>query len=82
MQTLCGKEYVPRGRGGVPSAEWRESEDGAGHYGVCVECGMESVSIADITSSQSRILDLLTALVECGVTPVCLRDVVEDWLLV
>ena len=58
-----------------------EQEDGAGHYGVCVEYGMDSVSIADITSSQSRILNLLAELVECGVTPVCLRDVVEDWLL-
>ena len=60
-------------------------EDAAGsiaqQYGVFLECGSEQVSLPGITVSQSRILALLDTLMSGSVTPVSLRDVVEDWLL-
>lgn len=60
-------------------------EDAAGsiaqQYGVFLECGSEHASLPGITVSQSRILALLDTLMSGSVTPVSLRDVVEDWLL-
>lgn len=60
-------------------------EDAAGsiakQYGISLECGNEQASLPGITVSQSRILALLDTLISGSVTPVSLRDVVEDWLL-
>lgn len=54
----------------------------AGQYGISLECDNEQVSLPGITVSQPRILALMDALISGSVTPVTLRDVVEDWLLV
>ena len=60
-------------------------EDAAGsiaeQYGISLECGKERATLPGITVSQSRILSLLDTLISGSVTPVALRDVVEDWLL-
>lgn len=51
-------------------------------YGVEISCeDGEAESVRGITLSQNRILCLLMLLMEQTVTPVTLRDVVEDWLL-
>ena len=50
-------------------------------YGVQVsEEGGDVSSIPGITTSASRIDELLTLLVEHAVGPTSLQDVVEDWL--
>lgn len=50
-------------------------------YGVavCLEDG-EQCHIPDITCSHTGILGLISVLMRCTVTPVALRDVVDDWL--
>lgn len=55
--------------------------DGTETYGVLVEYGQEQEKLPAITISQQEIHSLLSALMEGCVTPVTLRDVVEDWLL-
>lgn len=52
------------------------------HYGVRIE---EQVSgsltqVLDLTTQAKRIYDLLDKLVRNAVTPIGLRDVLEDWL--
>ena len=37
-------------------------------------------ALPDITSSPERIMQLLTQLADGAVTPVSLREIVEDWL--
>ncbi len=51
-------------------------------YGVevCFEDG-EQCRIPGITCSQTGILCLISMLMRCTVTPVALRDVVDDWIL-
>ena len=51
-------------------------------YGVKVAAlnGGETVSLPNITVSISRIDELMGLLIRNLVTPVTLRDVVEDWL--
>lgn len=52
-------------------------------YGVKVSCACgEDESIRGITLSQSKILLLISVLIEQSVTPTTLHDVVEDWILV
>ena len=51
-------------------------------YGILVTCGADMEMIRNITVSQSAILQLLEILIHGTVTPVSLRDVLEDWLLV
>ena len=43
--------------------------------------GGDSAEVRGITFSRSRIHQLLTRLIRGSVTPVSLRDVVEDWLI-
>ena len=50
-------------------------------YGVGVEYNGTLAEIHGITISQRRITALLYALIMGTVTPIALRDVVEDWLL-
>ena len=51
------------------------------NYGVRVsEEQGDSVSIPGITTSALRIDELISLLVEQGVGPATLRDVVDDWL--
>ncbi|MEG1988300.1 MAG: DUF6514 family protein [Oscillibacter sp.] len=50
-------------------------------YGIRIICGEEKESVRDITMSQNKILALLDRVMTGVVTPITLRDVVEDWLL-
>lgn len=50
-------------------------------YGIMVRSsGLEQVSIPHITADRDRITGLLNLLCAQGVSPVHLRDVIEDWL--
>ena len=59
-----------------------ELENTGENYGVqvCYANG-ETDCVRGITFSQSQIMRLLVTLMEQTVTPVTLRDVVEDWIL-
>ncbi len=57
-----------------------EFEDGIS-YGVQIELGNEAAAVSNISPSLRRVQELAAALVQGGVTPVALRDVVDDWLL-
>lgn len=50
-------------------------------YGIEVACGGEYARVPDLTGSLGRMESLMAGLVRGAVTPVALRDVVEDWLL-
>lgn len=58
-----------------------EESEGAGVYGLQVELNGEAASVPNISSSRRRVRELAAALTRGGVTPVALRDVVDDWLL-
>jgi len=50
-------------------------------YGVGVELEGEAAAVRDLSPSRRRTAELAEALVRGAVTPVALRDVVDDWLL-
>lgn len=50
-------------------------------YGVQAELMGETAAMPGLTTSQPRIRGLLASLIQGGVTPVTLENVVEDWLL-
>ena len=56
-------------------------EEETGAYGVRIELGEEAASAADLSPSRSRVWELAERLLRGGVTPLTLRDVVDDWLL-
>ena len=56
-------------------------EGGPGSYGVQVELEDEKAGAADLSPSRRKVEALASALVRGVVTPVGLRDVVDDWLL-
>lgn len=59
-----------------------EEVEGLGeNYGVRLEGFGETAAIPGVTAIQERALSLLETLRRCDVTPLELRDVVEDWLL-
>ena len=47
----------------------------------CFEVGEEVADVPNLSPSRARVQELAEALVRGGVTPVTLRDVVDDWLL-
>ena len=53
-----------------------EDAENPGAYGVQIELDGEEASVPDL-----RVLELADTLVRGVVTPVGLRDVVDDWLL-
>ena len=53
----------------------------AGNFGVQIELEGEEASVRDLSPSRQKVQDLAEALVQGTVTPVGLRDVVDDWLL-
>lgn len=61
-------------------AEELESFGSAERYGLRVRYQEETAEVLDITVSQRRIQMLAEKLLRGGVTPVALRDMVEDWL--
>lgn len=50
-------------------------------YGISVESGEEQVTVRQITTKREDIEELLERLIRGGVTPIAVRDVMEDWLL-
>ena len=58
-----------------------ETGDFGETYGVMLEGFGQTAAISRVTASQCQALDLLEKLQQGTVTPVGLRDVVEDWLL-
>lgn len=58
-----------------------EESETSGSYGVQIEMEDEEASVRDLSPSQQRVEALAEALVRGAVTPVALRDVVDDWLL-
>lgn len=52
-----------------------------GSCGVQITLGEETATIPDLTPAEDRARELLKKWMDCGVTPVTLRDIVEDWLL-
>ncbi len=57
-----------------------ETEEMGTCYGVVLQCGDETAAIPDITVSRQSAVTLLEALIRGCVTPVTVRDVVDDWL--
>lgn len=57
-----------------------ESETGES-YGVAIELEGEKAAVRDLSPSRKKVRELAAALMRGGVTPVALRDVVDDWLL-
>lgn len=57
------------------------SGEGGPSYGVRIELGVEAAEVGNLSPSRRRVEDLARALVRGVVTPVALRDVVDDWLL-
>lgn len=58
-----------------------EEAEKPGAYGVQIEMEGEEASVRDLSPSRQRVEALAEALVRGAVTPVALRDVVDDWLL-
>lgn len=58
-----------------------EPEGGGTSYGVGVELEGESAAVPGLSPSRRRVEELAERLVRGTVTPVALRDVVDDWLL-
>ena len=58
-----------------------EDAEEPGSYGVQIELEGEEASVPDLSPSRRRVEALAAALVRGAVTPVGLRDVVDDWLL-
>lgn len=55
--------------------------EGSSSYGVRIELEDEAASVRDLSPSRRRVEALAQKLVRGMVTPVGLRDVVDDWLL-
>lgn len=58
-----------------------DTEEDGPSYGVQIELEGEEAAVRDLSPSRQRVEVLAEALVRGGVTPVALRDVVDDWLL-
>lgn len=56
-------------------------EEGAASYGVRIELEGESAAAPDLSPSRRRVKELAERLARGTVTPVALRDVVDDWIL-
>ncbi len=50
-------------------------------YGVEVELEGETAAVRDLSPSRQKAAELAEVLAQGTVTPVALRDVVDDWLL-
>ena len=66
----------PERRTGFPTIAWKMQRGMA-----CVKSGQGGTAVVPgITMRRSRIDALLGKLIRFAVSPVCARDVVEDWL--
>ena len=59
----------------------RDSTDLGMQFGIRLALGEEQIVIRELTASERRAQRLLERLRRGSVTPVALRDVVDDWLL-
>lgn len=64
----------------IPQSAYQTEQTGE-TCGVMVELDGERTEIADITPSRRRVRALLDRMCRGTVTPVAVRDVVDDWLL-
>lgn len=58
-----------------------EETENSGSYGIQIELRGEEASARNLSPSRQRVLELAGTLARGAVTPVGLRDVVDDWLL-
>ena len=58
-----------------------KSRHGWTEYGLAVEFADEQAQFPSLTLSRGRVQELLSRMRRGTVTPVAVRDVVEDWLL-
>lgn len=67
----------------LPARYYLLEEDGedSGSYGVQVELEGEKASARALSPSRQKVRALAETLARGAVTPVALRDVVDDWLL-
>ena len=67
----------------LPARYYLLEEDAAdpGSYGVQIEMEGEAAEAADLSPSRQRVWELAETLARGSVTPVALRDVVDDWLV-
>jgi hypothetical protein len=83
---VYGSTVIPIGEGEtVTYSLLRDEARNAGPlgcelYGVQIEMGEEKASRPRLTASRSSVSTLLDKMVNGGVTPVGLGDVVDDWL--
>ena len=56
-------------------------EHGERQYGVAIAYGEMWEAVPNLTSFRTRAQSLLETLIRGKVTPVSLRDIVDDWLL-
>lgn len=73
---LIGKSRCPA----LPARYYLLEENGDS-YGVGVELKGESAAVTGLSPSRRRVTELAERLVRGTVTPIALRDVVDDWLL-
>lgn len=79
------KQLVGEARCRAVQARYYLLEEEAGEdgttYGVQIELEDEAAAVLDLSPSRQKVEDLAAALARGAVTPVGLRDVVDDWLL-
>ena len=76
------RELVGEARCRAALARYYLLEDGPdGSCGIQIELEGETASIPDLSPARERVEALAAALVRGAVTPVALRDIVDDWLL-
>lgn len=56
-------------------------EDGNESYGVMVRLGDEEESVYHVSPSKDNVQRLLHVMISGSVSPVSVRDIVEDWIL-
>ena len=65
----------------LPARYYLLEEEGPASYGVEIEWEGSTAAVRDLSPSRERVQALAEALARGAVTPVALRDVVDDWLL-
>lgn len=73
---LIGKSRCP-----AFPARYYLLEEEESSYGVGIELEGESAAVTGLSPSRRRVKELAERLSQGMVTPVALRDVVDDWLL-
>lgn len=77
---MMGRVLIGEARCRTSQARYYLLEETAS-YGVEIELEGESAAVRDLSPSRERAGELARRLIRGTVTPVALRDVVDDWLL-